>query len=264
MLLPETGADLTDEAIVAAYAWPQDAWPQDAGTPVAADGAWLRCNMVSSVDGAARGPDGLSGPLNNAADMRVFGLLRGRADAILVGAQTVRAEGYRSARPKAAFADARRTAGQRPAPVMALVSRSLDLDTGAAMFADPAERPIVLTTQSADPGRRAALERVADVVMCGDTSVDPGLARAALVARGLTRIHSEGGPTLLAGLAAAGQLDELCLTVTPVLAGGAYPDLADVSRILNGVPLPDPPRALRIGHLLEDDGTLFLRYRVTA
>jgi riboflavin biosynthesis pyrimidine reductase len=62
------------------YAWP--------------DGPWLRVNMVTTVDGAAQGPDGLTGTINNAADQGVFHRLRVDADVVVVGAGTVRAEGY--------------------------------------------------------------------------------------------------------------------------------------------------------------------------
>ena len=77
-----------------------------------------------------------------------------------------------------------------------------------------------------------------------------------------SRIHAEGGPTLLAQLVAADVLDELLLTVSPVLAGGAYADGADISRVLHGTALDDAPRDVRLHQVLEDDGSLFLSYRL--
>lgn len=71
---------------------------------------------------------------------------------------------------------------------------------------------------------------------------------------------TEGGPHLLAQLVADGLLDELCLTLSPVLAGGDAVGGTIAGRVLAGVPLPDPPRPMRLAHVLEDDGTLFLRY----
>jgi riboflavin biosynthesis pyrimidine reductase len=103
---------------------------------------------------------------------------------------------------------------------------------------------------------------VADVVVAGEDDVDLHRALAALNERGLHRIHAEGGPRLLAQLAAVGLLDELLITVSPVLAGGAFAQGGDVPRILAGDPLPDAPRPLRLHHALEDSGTLFLGYRV--
>lgn len=246
MLLPDPVADLDPAAVDAAYPWP-------------AEGPWVRANMVSTADGAARGPAGRSGDINSPADMRLFGMLRGTADVVLVGAQTVRAEGYRPARPKPSYAQRRATAGQRPAPVIAIVSRSLDLPLDAPLFTDPVERPVVVTVAGAGGDRRADVARVADILVAGDRDVDLSGAVGALAERGLRRIHSEGGPLLLGALAAAGVLDELDLSLSPVLAGGAYPDGAP-PRILAGDPLSDSPRAMRLAHVLEEDGMLFLRY----
>lgn len=247
MLLPGPVRDLDDAGIDAAYAWPDDRM-------------WLRANMVSSVDGAAQGPDGKSGEISTPADKRLFGMLRGLADAVLVGATTVRTEQYRAARPKPAYAERRAAAGQRATPVVAVVSRSLDLDVDGPLFVEPVERPLVLTVAAADPVRAAAVARVADVVACGETDVDLEVALGELAARGLRRVHAEGGPHLLAQLVAGGHLDELLLTVSPVLSGGdaAIP----LPRILAGTPLPDSPGALTLAHVLESDGALFLRYRV--
>lgn len=245
MLLPTPADDLDDAALDAAYAW--------------SDGPWLRANMVATVDGAARGPDGLSGGISSTADKRVFGVLRALADAVLVGAGTVRAEGYRAARARAAYAERRAAAGQRPAPVIAVVSASLHLDPALPLFADPVERPVVLTARTGDPARRAALTAVADVVDCGEHDVDPLTAVHALWDRGLSHVVTEGGPHLLAQLVAARLLDELCLTVSPVLLDGG----ADAGRILAGA-TGNGQHTVRLGHVLEEDGMLFLRYLLRA
>jgi riboflavin biosynthesis pyrimidine reductase len=97
---------------------------------------------------------------------------------------------------------------------------------------------------------------VADVVVCGDSDVDFAGAHAALVERGLTRILSEGGPTLFAEMARAGVVDELCLSVTPLLTGPG------ARRIVAGELWPGDPVALGLTGLLEEDGALFCRYRV--
>jgi riboflavin biosynthesis pyrimidine reductase len=249
MLLPEVHDELTDDDLDSAYAWP--------------DGPWVRANMVSTVDGAARSPDGLSAGISSDADRRVFGRLRGLADVVVAGAGTVRQEGYRAAQPKAEFAARRAASGQTSAPAIAIVSRSLGLDLTGPLFTDPPVRTIVITTGSTDAGARDRLAEVADVVVAGDHDVDLVAAIAALRERGLRRIHVEGGPTLLGELVALDLLDELLLTVTPVLGGGVYADRSEVHRILAGSVLPEAPRSLALEHLLEDGGSLFLRYRAT-
>ncbi len=250
MLLPDLRDGLTDLDLDDAYAWP--GWP--APTP------WLRANMVSTVDGAAAGREGLSKSIGSPADRRVFGRLRGLADVVLAGAGTVREEDYKPARPKPDFAERREAAGQAPVPPLAIVSRSMRLDLGSPRFTDAAARPIVITCEASDASLRDAASEVADVIVAGGHDVDLAGAVAQLHARGLVRIHAEGGPSLLADLAAHDLLDELLLTVSPFLAGGSYLGEDDVPRILEGASLPDSPRPLRLAHLLEEDGSLFLRY----
>jgi riboflavin biosynthesis pyrimidine reductase len=250
MLLPHVADDLTDADLDDAYAWP--GWP--------APQPWLRANMVSTVDGAARGPEGLSGAISGEADKRVFGRLRGLADVVLAGAGTVRAEGYKPAREKPSFTDRRRDAGQAPAPVIAVVSRSLHLDLTSDLFTAPGSRPVVVTSGASDPELRRRTAEHADVLVAGDDEVDLAAAVAQLNERGLVRIHAEGGPSLLGDLAAADVLDELLLTVSPMLAGGVYAGGPEIPRILAGAPLADAPRPLSLVHVLEDQGTLMLRY----
>jgi riboflavin biosynthesis pyrimidine reductase len=246
-LLPAPGDDLTDADLDAAYAWPKS-------------GNWLRANMVSTVDGAARSPQGLSHGISSDADRRIFGRLRGLADVILAGASTVRDEGYGVARAKPDFAARRAAAGQTDVPPIAVVSRSLSLDLTGPLFSDDAHRTIVITCSGADPATLARVRSHADVLVCGDDDVDLAEAASQLHARGLSRIHCEGGPHLLAGLAAAGVLDELLLTLSPLLAGGGYESGTDIMRILAGPALADAPAPLHLRHVIEDAGTLFLSY----
>jgi riboflavin biosynthesis pyrimidine reductase len=210
--------------------------------------------MVSSVDGSAVA-DGRSEGLSGPADKRIFGVLRGLCDVVLVGAGTARAEGYRAPAARAGYADARAAAGQRPAPVLALVSGRLDLDATSDLFTGP-ERTLVITTEAADRKARDRLAEVADVLVAGDRSVDIGAGVDALAKRGLTKVLCEGGPHLLADLVHAGRLDELCATVAPRLVGG------EGLRMLTGAGL-DAPAGLILERLLEEDGNLFARYLVT-
>ncbi|MQA79539.1 MAG: pyrimidine reductase family protein [Streptosporangiales bacterium] len=213
---------------------------------------WLRVNMIASADGAAV-VDGGSRALGSDADRQLLGLLRGLADVVVVGAGTVRAEGYGPLRPRQARRDARIEAGLAPVPRLAVVTHTLDLDLTAPVFTEPEVTTLVVTCEAADPDRLRAAGEVAEVVLAGGDRVDLGAALDALVGHGLPRMLCEGGPGLLGGLAAADRVDDLCLTVAPVLAGG------DASRIARGPDLV--PRArMRLAHALEDDSYLYLRY----
>ncbi|MFF3511370.1 pyrimidine reductase family protein [Streptomyces sp. NPDC002573] len=237
------------QELAAAYAYPE---PGPGGRE-----PWLRANMVSTLDGAAQ-HDGRSQPISDAADMRIFGTLRGLADVVLVGAQTVRQEGYRPARARAAFAGLREAAGQAAAPAIAVVSASLDLDFSWPLFTSPLVPTLVLTGAAAAPDRVAAAERAgARVLIAGDgMGVDPARAVRALADLGMTRLLTEGGPRLLGQLIAAGVLDELCLTVSPMLTAG------DAQRIAGGPSVAVPER-FGLVSLLEEEGFLFSRYRRT-
>ncbi|GAA4096915.1 pyrimidine reductase family protein [Actinomadura miaoliensis] len=217
-------------------------------------GPWLRANMIASVDGAAARDD-RAGGLGNETDRRLLSLLRGLADVVIVGAGTVRAEGYGPVRPGPGGWEKLR-ADRPPVPPLAIVSRRLDLDLDAPVFtdADPAARTILLTTRTAPPGRvRAAAER-AEVIVAGEDRLDFAAAVAELVARGHERLLCEGGPRVLAQVVATGVLDEMCLTVSPMLlSGGAF-------RILNGPAVPVPPRLRLAAAYQDDEDFLFLRY----
>ncbi|KAB1150125.1 pyrimidine reductase family protein [Streptomyces luteolifulvus] len=241
------GREWSLDELAAAYAFPE---PVPGGT-----GAWLRANMVSTLDGAAQ-HEGRSQPISSAADMRIFGTLRALADVVVVGAETVRQEGYRPARARAEFAALRQAAGQGPAPAIAVVSASLDLDYSLPLFTSPLVPTLLLTGAAAPPDRVAAAEKAgARVVIAGDgVGVDPDRAVRALAWLGHTRLLTEGGPRLLGQLVAAGVLDELCLTLAPMLTAG------DAQRIAGGPSVAVPQRFV-LGSLLEEDGFLFSRYR---
>ncbi|MBM9507375.1 pyrimidine reductase family protein [Actinacidiphila acididurans] len=222
--------------------------------PEPAAGPYLRANMVGSLDGAARA-EGRSAPLSSAGDMRIFGVLRALADVVLVGAETVRQEGYRPARARPAFTEERAARGQTPAPAVAVLSRRLDLDFDAPLFREPLVPTMVLTGLAAPAaGLAAARAAGAEVVVAGDgTEVDPARAVRELADRGFVRLLHEGGPRVLAGFAAAGVLHELCLTVSPLLVGG------DAPRIMNGPAVPGPARFHPV-QVLEEEGFLFTRW----
>ncbi|WP_328493320.1 pyrimidine reductase family protein [Streptomyces sp. NBC_00414] len=246
------------DELAEAYAYPPAVEGPAAGsTGPTGPEPWLRANMVSTLDGAAQ-HDGRSQSISSAADMRIFGTLRALADVVMVGAETVRQEGYRPARAREEFAVRRAAAGQGPAPAIAVVSASLDLDFSLPLFTSPLLPTLLLTGAAAPPDRVAAAEKAgARVVIAGDgTGVDPARAVRALAGLGMRRILTEGGPRLLGQLVAAGVLDELCLTVSPMLTVG------DAQRIAGG-PQVAVPKRFELTSLLEEAGFLFSRYRRT-
>lgn len=212
---------------------------------------WVRANMISSADGAAT-LQARSGGLSGPADRMVFAVLRSLADVILVGAGTVRAERYRPVAASSVWAALR--TGRPPAPRIAVVTADLGPDLDDLLLAPaPGGRTIVLTTEAAPASRLAAVGRRADVIVAGQRAVPPAAAISELGRLGLTRVLAEGGPTLLGQLLAAGLIDELCLTVSPVLAGG------HAIRITNS-PDETGAMALALAHVLTDDGQLLCRY----
>ncbi len=222
-----------------------------------ADGRpWVVVNMVASADGSAIGPEGLSGGLSSPTDKMIFFALRGVADVIVAGSSTVIAEDYGPARPSAAVVDQRRARGQTDRPRIAVVTASLLIDPDRRLFTEsPADaRPIVLTTERSDAGRRARLATVADVHAAGGDAVDWERALAVLAeTAGAGVVLCEGGPTVVGQLVAVDLIDELCLTMAPVLLAGPGPRIA---RALEAT----PPRSLALDRVLADDGHLFLRY----
>jgi riboflavin biosynthesis pyrimidine reductase len=214
--------------------------------------ACVRANMVTTIDGAATGADHLSGSINNAADHRVFGVLRAVADVVLIGAGTARAEGYRSVVVPEPLRAGRVERGQSRRLELAVVSASGAIPPELLAGGNP---PLVLTVSSS-PALRALRDRLGNdrVIEAGDTAVDPAAALAALAARGLVRVLTEGGPHLLADLVAHGAIDELCLTTSPLLVGGPAHRILDTDTWLAHA------RRLTPAHLLHADGVLLGRW----
>lgn len=232
------GAALTDEQLLASYA------VTDRSV------SWLRANFVSSIDGAAT-HEGVSGGLGTDSDGRVFGLLRRLADVIVVGAGTVRQEGYRNLALDEDSAAWRTVNGLSAQPPFAIVTASLRLEPSD--LASYATRPFVITTESAPAQSRERIEEVADVIIAGDTEVDTVEMKHALAERGYPQLHGEGGPTLFATMIAQGVVDELCLTVSPRLEGGSARRIVDAADAT--------PQEMTLAHALSaPDGTLLLRY----
>ncbi|MFB9569664.1 pyrimidine reductase family protein [Saccharopolyspora hordei] len=241
-LWPVDGAQQVDDDLERFYAYPEQL-----------DRPWVRVNFVSSLDGAVtvRGSSrGLSAPV----DQRVLGLIRDLSDVVLVGVGTAVAEGYRGVKRTEVRAERRERRGLSPVPPIALVTARASLPPDSPLLTDTVVPPIVLTTEAAPAQRQAELaDAGADVVVAGDAEVDLRAALAALDERGLRRIGCEGGPRLFGSLVDQDLVDELCLTLSPLLTSG------DARRIAVGAGA-EPPRAMRLRSVLHAGSLLLVRY----
>ena len=212
----------------------------------------VRMNFVSSADGAVT-LGGRSGALGGATDRALMQVLRTMADVVLVGAGTVRAEGYGGLRVGGDDVEWRRARGLDDQPVLAVVTGALHLEPDDPVFADAARRPVIVTTDAAARARGALFEPVADVLACGSGDADLGQMLDVFANRGWTQVLCEGGPHLFGSLLEAGLVDEVCLTLAPRFVGGR------AGRIVQGVAEAD--RAFRLaGVLTDEEGFAFLRY----
>lgn len=244
---PTSTGELSDAELTELYRH-----PEPVGRP-----AFLRSNFVTSLDGSIQGADGRSGSLNTPSDQHVFALHRAHADAILVGAQTVRAEGYRAVDLTDWQRGLRAAEGLTDFPALAIVTRSLDLDPGIATNGDrPVGRVVIITTSGKSAAETAPFTGAGiEVVQLGGEGVDLTQATDWLAAAGYRRLLCEGGSRLHRDLLAADLLDEMSLTLAPVMVAGVGP------RTTVGDPLP-AERAFELGtSLLGPDGALFLNYQ---
>jgi riboflavin biosynthesis pyrimidine reductase len=234
--LSASGPEPSDEVLAQWYAY-------DSG---------VRSNMVMTADGSAIGSDGLSGQLSGTADRRLLSVLRGVADAVIVAAGTIRAEGYAPIRTRDSLQGYRKSAGLAEHPVLVVITSTPTLDPGLSMFTDAPVLPVVVCAR--DNGTLAGAAHVIEVPDAGGR-VDLGAAVAALQERGHVRLHCEGGPSLLGGFLTAGLLDEYCVTISPNVLSGTG------KRPATG---PSAPTGFELVHTLVDGDFLFLRYRRTA
>jgi len=209
---------------------------------------WVMLNIVESIDGATAVEGGASG-LNDADDRQLFLALRAVADVVMNGAATVRAENLGPVKLSDEMMRRRREAGMQEPPTMVLLSRSLSLDPGMRIFSDPEQRPTIITGIEADPDRLEVLDGIADIVQIEEldgSSIIKALGNPSVVL-------CEGGPTINSQLIRDGVVDEVNLTISPVLA------LGESSRVASGSPLR-PPTEMRLDRTLMGDQSLFLRF----
>lgn len=214
---------------------------------------WVTGHMVAGLDGTAA-IGGRVSSLSTRPDQDLFRRMRQIADIVMVGAETVRREGYGLVKLSEDAQAQRRRLGQPQTPPVAVVSRSLNLDWTASLFADaPADAPThIITCASADPERLAEAESVATVIVAGEERVEPQAALRALADLGHRVVLCEGGPRWLGELVAADRLDELCLSVSPLMGG----DLLPVSVTPEGAGIAH----FKMKGIMAEESTLFLRY----
>jgi riboflavin-specific deaminase-like protein len=238
-LIPDPGPTTVEEQLDSYEPWrePRDQRP------------FVAMNFDTTVDGRAT-IGGVSGPIGSAADTAMLAGLRTRFDAVMIGAGTMRAERY--GRPVASQEkrERRERIGLSHDPLMVIVSGGLDLPWDAPLFTEGGGRILVFTASEDEPPEVETSLRV----VRHPGSVDLGAAlRHLREEREVRTVLCEGGPRLHAEMEAGGLVDELFLTISPKLAGGAAP------RILEGeLPGVEP---LELAWLLEEDGELFARYR---
>ena len=213
---------------------------------------WVRAMMVQTIDGAFFGPDGKSRSISSERDREVLVEARRLADVVLVGAQTIRTERYRPMVAKPEWQAARAAIGAQPAPVVAIVSASLDLPWEEPLFGESAITPMVFTDGSATRERTLMAEEIqaagrVEIIECASLPLD---ALEVLRQRGFTRIVCEGGPRLLRDLFS--EIDEIDLTIAPMLVGQELPA---------GVVDLEPNRIdWTLDYVWDDEGFIFNKY----
>jgi riboflavin biosynthesis pyrimidine reductase len=237
--------DTDDDARLAAfYAYPEGL-----------QRCWVRANMISSLDGGAT-DDGKAGGLAGPGDRALFARMRQEADVVVVGAATVRIENYSGVHMSVAQRQERQSRGQAEVPPIAVITHSADFEHDAKLFTRAEVPPLILTCRETVDDVRARFDALADVVDASGRHtdrVDPAAVLDILDRRGMRRVLTEGGPSLLSLFIAGDLLDELCVTIAPILVGG------QARRIASGS--GESHTRMRRSHLLTDDeGYLYTRY----
>lgn len=236
--------DAHDDRLASYYSYPQDL-----------DRCWVRANMVSSLDGGAT-DDGTSGGLAGRGDRALFTRMRQEADVIVVGAGTVRIENYSGAQMSAIQRTERQRRGQTEVPPIAVITHTADFERDALLFTRSEVPPLILTCRETVEQARRRLGGLAEVLDASGRHtdrVDPAAVLAILAGRKLFRVLTEGGPQLLSLFIEHDAIDELCMTIAPVLVGG------QARRIAAGP--GEAHTRMRRSHLLTDaEGYLYCRY----
>ncbi len=216
---------------------------------------WVRLNMVSSLDGSVVF-NGKSGELGNKADQELLVTLRLFADVIVIGSSTFKAEGYGPINLREEFRQVRISRGMAELPKFAIVTNRGALDFENEIFSNSSRKPIIITTEQALDHGSNELANYSDLLVCGQVTVDPRLIIEKFGALGLKSVLLEGGPRLNSSFLKANSINEICLTLSPALAGKQDSSIFGNAELENLV-------KLHLVSVIEDDGFLFLRYFVS-
>ena len=227
---------------------------RDLDFPVRPDRPYLALNFVTSVDGRVT-VDGRATGLGSAVDRDLMRQLRSHADALLVGAGTLRAEAI-DPRVPTELADQREAGGRPRQPAFVLITATAELPDRKLFRMSEVPR-LILTTRNADVDRIRHIDEAAEVVILGDSWIDTAEAMRYLRSRGIGSVICEGGPGLAGELVAGDLADELFVTVAPSVVGGK--GLRLVEGPLAGVARK---RSLDLLSVYEHGAELFLRYRL--
>lgn len=240
-LLPEPINELSDDQLLERY--------DSASRP------FVRFNFVSSIDGNAQA-DGLSAKLGSDGDQRIFALLRRLADVVVVGAGTVRAEGYEGALVSAEDEEWRTAHGLSAHPALALISAGLHLDPSAQIFKQSPVPVIVFTSVEVTDEMRGSYPDNVEIIRVGklEKGCDPEDIVEQLVARGMGFIHCEGGPHIFGQFASAGMVDSACISYSPVVVAGEGLRIAAHNQ--------QTFQRFMLNSLCEEESMLFCDYRI--
>jgi riboflavin biosynthesis pyrimidine reductase len=228
--------------------------------PAPSDRPWLRSNFVMTLDGSVQGPDGRSGSINTPSDHMIFALHRCLTDAVLVGANTVRNEGYRAIDLQPWQLQLRQNEGLAPYPMLVIISASARIDPSIALPVEGDGGSVMIITTPGKPIDELEPLRDAGITVIETPGPTVDLAQVVdqLAGAGWQRLLCEGGPHLHHALLAAGLVDEMSLTVAPMVVGGQG------LRMASGESLSSPSRFTLHRAIYAEDGALFTNYRVVA
>lgn len=211
----------------------------------------VRANMVMTLDGQGAF-EGRTKAISSSADQRLLAHLRQHADAVMIGATTVVAEGYGPVRLAEEVQGDRESHGHAPLPPLVIVTARAALPATLKVFNGEGPRPIIATTERGATNA-TELADVAELLVVGAETIEPAAVIAALQERSLNRILCEGGPYLLSTLVEHDLVDDMCLTVSPFLAGRQPTTNQSKSHL-------EAPSRLALRHVLTHDDLLYLRY----
>ncbi|MEX2448815.1 MAG: dihydrofolate reductase family protein [Solirubrobacterales bacterium] len=211
---------------------------------------YVACNLIATLDGRAT-VGGSTEALGFQTDARVLMRMRTFADAILIGAGTMRVERYDRMLPVSRLRGYRRQIGLPEDPLTVIVSQTLDLPWDAGLFSDGHGKVVLATASSASPPpTRTEVEMLRYEGEADFESIFAHLHRE----HGVEAVSCEGGPAVLHALILAGLVDDLFLTQNPILIG-------DGERSLVRGSLPGPVPA-ELVWALEAEGELFTRWDI--